>query len=87
MAKQVNVTLRESSETAKVRTKLAPQQRSIPMPFTYTASDDGTDENLLVLLHGLGDTHLPFAKLGASLKLPQTATLALRALQQYVCTP
>lgn len=26
-----------------------------------------------------GDTHQPFAQLGKSLKLPQTATLALRA--------
>jgi len=34
---------------------------------------------LLILLHGLGDTHLPFAKLGKSLKLPQTAILSLRA--------
>lgn len=27
----------------------------------------------------LGDTHIPFSKLGRSLKLPQTATLAIRA--------
>lgn len=26
----------------------------IPVPFEYIPSDDGTDENLLVLLHGLG---------------------------------
>ncbi|KAG6841802.1 hypothetical protein C0991_006686 [Blastosporella zonata] len=37
------------------------------------------DENLLLLLHGLGDTHLPFSNLGRHLKLPQTAALALRA--------
>jgi hypothetical protein len=29
-----------------------------------------------------GDSHVPFAKLGRSLKLPQTATLALRAPEQ-----
>ncbi|KAF8153252.1 hypothetical protein B0H34DRAFT_774248 [Crassisporium funariophilum] len=50
--------------------------------FFYSASDDGTDENLLILLHGLGDTHIPFSKLGKSLKLPQTAVLALRAPEQ-----
>lgn len=27
----------------------------------------------------LGDTHAPFAKLGKQLRLPQTATLSLRA--------
>ena len=32
----------------------------------------------------LGDTHIPFAKLGKQLKLPQTATLSLRAPEQYV---
>ncbi|KAJ3985834.1 hypothetical protein F5890DRAFT_1564612 [Lentinula detonsa] len=59
------------------RVKKSPS--TIPLPFSYTPSDDGTDENLLVLLHGLGDTHVPFAKLGRQLKLPQTAVLALRA--------
>ncbi|KAJ4490149.1 hypothetical protein J3R30DRAFT_35633 [Lentinula aciculospora] len=61
------------------RSKGSPQLSAIPVPFSYTPSDDGTDENLLVLLHGLGDTHIPFAQLGRKLKLPQTATLALRA--------
>jgi hypothetical protein len=31
-----------------------------------------------------GDTHVPFSKLSRSFKLPQTATLALRAPEQYV---
>ena len=30
-----------------------------------------------------GDTHIPFSKLGKSLKLPQTAILALRAPEQW----
>lgn len=81
------------------RTKPQPKAPDIPLPFFYASSADGTDENLLILLHGLGglhsiiliedgamygagDTHLPFAKLGKSLKLPQTAILALRAPQQ-----
>ncbi|KAG9313805.1 hypothetical protein JVU11DRAFT_6166 [Chiua virens] len=64
------------------RTKPAPNSSKIPLVFSYTPSDDGTDENLLILLHGLGDSHTPFAKLGRSLHLPQTATLALRAPEQ-----
>lgn len=35
--------------------------------------------NLLVLLHGLGDTPEPFAQLARKMALPQTAALALRA--------
>ncbi|KAG1737499.1 uncharacterized protein EDB91DRAFT_1140192 [Suillus paluster] len=61
------------------RIKPPPQTFSIHTIFSYSPSDDGTDENLLILLHGLGDTNVPFARLGRSLKLPQTATLALRA--------
>ncbi|KAH7910803.1 hypothetical protein BJ138DRAFT_63110 [Hygrophoropsis aurantiaca] len=61
------------------RTKSHPLASEIRVPFSYSPSPDGTDENLLILLHGLGDTHIPFGKLGQALKLPQTATLALRA--------
>ncbi|KAJ9639888.1 hypothetical protein H2201_007334 [Coniosporium apollinis] len=35
--------------------------------------------NILVLLHGLGDTHLPFTQLARQLSLPETACLSLRA--------
>ena len=45
----------------------------------FRHSDDGVDENLLILLHGLGDSLEPFAKLGAAMRLPQTAMLALQA--------
>ncbi|KAH0831157.1 alpha/beta-hydrolase [Lanmaoa asiatica] len=71
-----------SSVTSSPRTKPAPKPSKIPLIFSYTPSDDGTDENLLVLLHGLGDSHTPFAKLGQSFHLPQTAILALRAPEQ-----
>ncbi|GAA5853730.1 hypothetical protein JCM8547_007426 [Rhodosporidiobolus lusitaniae] len=47
--------------------------------FGYSPSRDGVDSNLLILLHGLGDTHQPFFQLGQSLNLPQTAVLALQA--------
>ncbi|KAK9825643.1 hypothetical protein WJX81_003864 [Elliptochloris bilobata] len=43
----------------------------------YRASSDGVDENLLVLLHGLGDTAGPFARMAERMALPQTACLAL----------
>ncbi|KAK2460793.1 hypothetical protein APHAL10511_007263 [Amanita phalloides] len=75
--------IRESVETDEVpRIKPAPETSAIPVPFTYIPSDDGTDENILIILHGLGDTHVPFAKMGRQLKLPQTAILSLRAPEQ-----
>ncbi|SCV73468.1 BQ2448_7394 [Microbotryum intermedium] len=37
------------------------------------------ESNLLILFHGLGDSHTPFFKLGQSLSLPQTAILSIRA--------
>ncbi|KAJ8093503.1 hypothetical protein AAF712_002282 [Marasmius tenuissimus] len=75
------VHLRETSSSSLPRVKPVPKEgkEQIPTKFNYYPSDDGTDENLLILLHGLGDTHIPFSKLGRQLKLPQTAILALRA--------
>jgi predicted esterase len=61
-------------ETQQLRIKSAP---SFKTPSVYHASADGIDANLLVLLHGLGDTATPFGQLGRSLNLPQTATLAI----------
>jgi hypothetical protein len=37
------------------RVKPAPQTSVIHTQFSYSPSDDGTDENLLILLHGLGE--------------------------------
>ncbi|KAG6819320.1 hypothetical protein H0H93_012957 [Arthromyces matolae] len=68
--------IQETSQTTP-RVKKAPTKADIPVPFSYIASDDGTDENLLILLHGLGGYNL-----GRQLKLPQTAVLALRAPEQ-----
>ncbi|KAF9478939.1 hypothetical protein BDN70DRAFT_906467 [Pholiota conissans] len=77
------VHLREAStSSSSPRVKPSPKPSKISGKFFYAPSDDGTDENLLILLHGLGDTHVPFSKLGKSLKLPQTAILALRAPEQ-----
>ncbi|KAJ7337365.1 hypothetical protein DFH08DRAFT_252697 [Mycena albidolilacea] len=78
-----DIHLRENAvENSSPRVKKPPQTAKIPVPFFYAPSDDGTDENLLILLHGLGDTHIPFSKLGRQLKLPQTAVLAVRAPDQ-----
>jgi predicted esterase len=34
--------------------------------------------SILILLHGLGDTHVPFSRLAAQLSLPYTAIISLR---------
>ncbi|KAI0084966.1 hypothetical protein BDY19DRAFT_897508 [Irpex rosettiformis] len=73
-----------SADDGSVKVKPRPKPSAITVPFNYYPSDDGTDENLLILLHGLGDTHIPFGNLGRSLKLPQTATLAIRAPELQV---
>ncbi|CAK5278345.1 unnamed protein product [Mycena citricolor] len=78
-----NIHLREdSSNNTTPRVKPQPESSKIRVPFFYAPSDDGTDENLLILFHGLGDTHIPFSKLGKQFKLPQTAVLAIRAPDQ-----
>lgn len=97
MDKELNV--QPVLDDGQPRTKRAPLAKAISVPFAYAPSDDGTDQNILILLHGLGahfsiskangylkirpgDTHQPFAALARQLKLPQTATLALRAPMQ-----
>lgn len=46
----------------------------------FAPAPNGVDSNLLILLHGLGDTDGPFFNLGQSLQktLPQTAVLTLQ---------
>ena len=50
------ITLHEVPALVTPRVKNPPKQgkASISVPFVYTPSGDGTDENLLILLHGLG---------------------------------
>lgn len=43
------------------------------------APSEQPNTNLLVLLHGAGDTHVPFDKLARTMALPQTSTLSLSA--------
>ncbi|KAG2173282.1 hypothetical protein INT43_004656 [Umbelopsis isabellina] len=56
-----------------------PSQSKSELSFTFTPSADKVNLNVLILLHGLGDTEEPYKKLGINLKLPQTATMAVQA--------
>ncbi|KAE9038904.1 hypothetical protein PR001_g5397 [Phytophthora rubi] len=49
--------------------------------FRLVPPDKGAPpaQNLLLFLHGRGDSHEPFARLGEQMVLPQTAVLSLRA--------
>jgi predicted esterase len=72
----------QQQQRRRRRRRRPPRRSAFPAPlrtFSYHASADGTDANLLVLLHGLGDSHAPFAQLGRTFALPQTAVLAVRA--------
>ncbi|KIM28600.1 hypothetical protein M408DRAFT_329369 [Serendipita vermifera MAFF 305830] len=61
--------------------KPAPMVSKFGLVAQYSPSADGVDENILILFHGFGDTHFQFANLGRALKLPQTATLAVRGTE------
>ncbi|KAL7750941.1 hypothetical protein RI367_003521 [Sorochytrium milnesiophthora] len=68
-----------STTKANAPPRRRPAPSGLPLDFLYAASRDGVDNNLLIVLHGLGDTCKPFLDLGARLTLPQTAVLALNA--------
>lgn len=74
---QASAVLRDAVKKPISKPSLA---KCSPLTFTYESSPSGVDSNLLILLHGLGDTHLPFQNLGRKLagNLPQTAILSLR---------
>jgi predicted esterase len=52
---------------------------SNPCSLTRAAPESQQPTNILVLLHGLGDTNASFTKLGQQLNLPETACIALQA--------
>lgn len=52
MTTELHLKDRKSYSTPSV--KPIPQSPEIPVPFLYWSSNDGTDENLLIILHGLG---------------------------------
>lgn len=54
MTSDIHVRQADASSVPNPRRKPAPKATCVSVPFVYTPSDDGTDENLLVLLHGLG---------------------------------
>jgi predicted esterase len=47
--------------------------------LTHTAPSSQKPTNVLILLHGLGDTNASFTKLGQQLSLPETACIAIQA--------
>ena len=47
--------------------------------FLFHHSADGVDSNLLILLHGAGDSHRPFREFAKRMNLPQTASLSIHA--------
>ena len=47
--------------------------------FLFHHSADGVDSNLLILLHGAGDSHRPFCEFAKRMDLPQTASLSIHA--------
>ncbi|KAJ3068506.1 hypothetical protein HDU98_008340 [Podochytrium sp. JEL0797] len=49
------------------------------LSFSYSGSPDGIDTHVLVLFHGVGDTHDNFLRFGQRMALPQTAVLSLGA--------
>ncbi|KAL0636745.1 hypothetical protein Q9L58_004227 [Maublancomyces gigas] len=60
-----------------------PEPSDFPPSLIYTLTPSTTppskpSQNLLILLHGLGDTHVQFATLGSNFNLPETACLAIR---------
>lgn len=60
--------------------KPIPTKTQVPFEFQYSPSPSGIESNLLILLHGLGDTLRPFGSLAKTLQktLPQCATLTLQ---------
>ncbi|RDW61884.1 alpha/beta hydrolase [Aspergillus mulundensis] len=52
-----------------------PPKPPSPSPSTTTRPPP----NILLLLHGLGDTHTPFTRLASQLSLPETTVLTIRA--------
>ena len=49
--------------------------------YLFKNSSTGQNTNLLILLHGTGDTHRPFAQLATTMELPQTCSLAIHAVE------
>ncbi|THZ82836.1 alpha/beta-hydrolase [Aureobasidium pullulans] len=62
--------------------KRLPTTSDFPSSWTLTVSPPPSSQrptNILILLHGLGDAHLPFAQLGTQMNLPETACISIKA--------
>ena len=59
------------------RTSQLPE--SVLLSLTRAAPASQPPTNVLILLHGLGDTNASFTKLGEQLNLPETACIAIQA--------
>lgn len=67
------------SPTDKMTTPRLPESSDFPGSLVYKLTPPAKPaQNILILLHGLGDTHEPFAALGTNLNLPETACLSVR---------
>jgi predicted esterase len=57
-----------------------PTKADFPSSLTVEVIPPSTGQpvNILILLHGLGDTNKPFTSLGKNLRLPETACLSLQ---------
>lgn len=75
LVKVVNLRARGAYDRTRPFHDLAPSLA----PFLYEPSADGIETNLLILLHGLGDTAKNFVEFGRRLTLPQTSLLAITA--------
>lgn len=79
-----NIDVQSVPQGTEVTPKPSPDLSKLPstskqLQWSYQPSPDGMDANLLIFLHGLGDTRHPFFRLGQSFNLPQTAVLSLQA--------
>ncbi|RDL38660.1 uncharacterized protein BP5553_03000 [Venustampulla echinocandica] len=66
----------------------APTTPQLPLKSDFPSSltvdiippPSGSPVNVLLLLHGLGDTNKPFAQLGKNLNLPETVAISIQGL-------
>jgi predicted esterase len=69
----------ESSVTLSITPGTFYPQKPQSSSLTRTAPSSQSPANILILLHGLGDTNASFKKLGQQLNLPETACVSIQA--------
>ena len=62
-----------SSATLSITPRMSHLAVLLLLLLTFAAPSSQPPTNILILLHGLGDTNAPFTKLGEQLNLPETA--------------